>query len=357
VNVGIIHPYFDVIGGAEMTTFSLIEALEKQKNCQVTLYTVIPPKVAETENFKIRKISKSGIPSFWRYQRMKEVKRLFKISKRSEILLIMSGGLALDKTDAKKTILYCNSTFSSDKAFLEIKSSGLRRIYLNVLQNNVRQSIEYLKSARTNLISNSDYTKNKIMDNFGKNSVVIYPPVKILEFEKLKRIPKTHSITTVSRFSPEKNLDFAINVMKDISNMYSLIGNAVYDSQWKLYERIAQNASENMSIHCNLEQDMIRKIVAESKVYFHASEETFGISVVESIAAGCIPIVPDNSAHRETVPFKELRYVPYDIEDAQAKVKSALSGAFDGLSGQLQNHVQKFSEEIFQRSFLNHIMN
>jgi glycosyltransferase involved in cell wall biosynthesis len=357
VNVGIIHPYFDVIGGAEMTTLSLMEALEKQKDWQTTLYTVIPPNITETENFKIRKIPKSGIPSFWRYQRMKEVKKLFKISKRSEILLIMSGGLTLDKTDAKKIMLYCNSTFSSDKAFLETKSSGLKRIYLNILQNNVRQSIEYLKSARTNLISNSHYTKNKIKDGFGKNSTVIYPPVKISEFEKLKRIPKTRSVSTVSRFSPEKNLDFAINVMKDVDSMYSLIGNAVYDNQWKLYERIAQNASENMNTHCNLEQDMIKKIIAESKVYFHASEETFGISVVESIAAGCIPIVPDNSAHRETVPFKELRYTPYDENDAQAKVKAALSGDFDGLSEQLQNHVKKFSEEIFQRSFLNYIVN
>jgi glycosyltransferase involved in cell wall biosynthesis len=356
VNVGIIHPYFDVIGGAEMTTFSLIEALKKQKDCQITLYTVIPPTIAETENFKIRKISKGRIPSFWRYQRMKEIKKLFKISKRSEILLIMSGGLALDKTDAKKIMLYCNSTFSGDKAFLGTKSSGFRRIYFNILQNNVRQSIEYLKSARTNLISNSDYTKNKIKDNFGKNSVVIYPPVKILEFEKLKRIPKMRAIVTVSRFSPEKNLDFAINVMKNVTDKYNLIGNAAYNSQLRLYERLAQNASENTNIHCNLKQDIIRKVVAESKVYFHPSEETFGISVVESIAAGCIPIVPDNSAHRETVPFKELRYVPYDIKDAQAKIKAALSGDFDGLSEQLQNHVQKFSEDVFQKSFIDHMM-
>ena len=32
------------------------------------------------------------------------------------------------------------------------------------------------------------------------------------------------------------------------------------------------------------------------------------MAVVKVVAAGCVPVVPDNSAHPETVPFAELRY-------------------------------------------------
>ena len=48
--------------------------------------------------------------------------------------------------------------------------------------------------------------------------------------------------------------------------------------------------------------------LGRARVYLHASKETFGIAVAEAVAAGCMPVVPDNSAHPETVPFAKLRY-------------------------------------------------
>ncbi|AFS81869.1 hypothetical protein NSED_00285 [Candidatus Nitrosopumilus sediminis] len=89
-----------------------------------------------------------------------------------------------------------------------------------------------------------------------------------------------------------------------------------------------------------------------SKVYFHCSNETFGISVVESIAAGCIPIVPNTTAHKETVPKDDLRYKENDENDAKMKIEAALRGDFDKYLHELQEHIKKFSEENFHQSFL-----
>ena len=85
------------------------------------------------------------------------------------------------------------------------------------------------------------------------------------------------------------------------------------------------------------------------------TKETFGISVVEAIAAGCIPIVPDNSAHCETVPFSELRYK--NEKDAKEKISDAINGKFDYFIPRLQEHIQQFSEKNFQDKILGIIKN
>lgn len=41
-----------------------------------------------------------------------------------------------------------------------------------------------------------------------------------------------------------------------------------------------------------------------------ARQENFGISVVEAVAAGCVPVVPDALAYPETITDPELRYGP-----------------------------------------------
>ncbi len=135
-----------------------------------------------------------------------------------------------------------------------------------------------------------------------------------------------------------------------------MIGNAKHSSQLRLFEMLKSRSGQfNINLHCNLSSAEMEKLLGLSKVYFHTSKETFGIAVVESIAAGCIPIVPDNSAHSETVPFEELRYNGKD--DAVQKLQEAISGKYDYLRKDLKNHIQKFSSKSFQENMLDQINN
>jgi len=353
MKIGIVHPYFDVLGGAEMTTLSLIEGLKKTSH-QSTLYTIEPAKIVETNNFKIHKMKKNNFSLFWRYQRLKEVQKLFKASLNEDVLIIMSGGLTLEDTNVKNVLLYCNSTFSGEQSLLQNKDHGVRGLYLKMLQKNIQKSIKYLQSSRVKLISNSIFTKSEIKERFQKDSIVIYPPVRISKFVKLSNIKKTKKVITISRFSPNKNLDFAVDVMNKTKIPYDLIGNAKYEKQLSDYTKLKNKAKNNVNFYLNIATDELERLLASAKVYFHTSEETFGISVIEAMASGCIPIVPNNSAHIETVPYEELRF--NNLDDAVEKIQSAINGKYDALKPKLKEHINQFSEEKFQEKMLKNIL-
>lgn len=355
MRIGIIHPFFDIVGGAEQTTFALIDKLKTTTNI-ITLYTVEPPKITETENFKFQIVKKNNLPTLWRYQRMKEVKKIFKESQKNDLVLVMGGGLLLERTCVKKMLVYCHSTFAEENNFSKARFSGIKGIYYKILQKNVRNSLSYMHDKNVRLISNSEYTKKEINRQFGKESSIVYPPVNTNRFLKFFDSNKQKSVITISRYSPEKRLEDAIDIARSSGLPYILVGNAKYDSQMKLFESIKLRSDQsNITLHCNLPYAEIERLLGSSKVYFHTSKETFGISVIEAISAGCIPIVPDNSAHQETVPFEELRFNGKD--DAVKKLQEAVSGKYDHLRDGLKKHIQKFSIESFQEKMLEHIEN
>ena len=256
----------------------------------------------------------------------------------------------MEKSNAEKIFVYCHSSFLSETKFLQKEFHGIKKIYLKIIQNYYKKSLKCLKSENIELIANSDFTRTGIEENLCKKSIIIYPPVNINEFLNESNMKKEKKIVTISRFSIEKNLDEAIKIFSNINYPCVLIGNAIHKNQFKVLEQLKSKKTDNVKIYSNISKIMIRDLLKSSKVYLHTSEETFGISVVESIAAGCIPIVPDNTAHKETVPFDELRYK--NNGEAIKKINDAINGKFDQLLPRLSIHIEKFSNEIFQKKII-----
>lgn len=354
MKIGIIHPSFEILGGAETTTLHLLNILKKTKHF-TTLYTVRPPNLQESQNFKIHKVAKNNFPLFWKYQRMKENRKIFFDSNFEEVLVVSGGGLTLENTSVKKVILYCHSTFEGEYHFASKKITGLLGTYHKIIQNNLRKSLETIQSSKIILVCNSNYTREAVFRLFQKDSRVVYPPVDIKKYSRWFDTPKRNSIITLSRFSPEKNLNFAIDLVESSNLFYELIGNVKFKSQIKLYDCLNQSVknSKKILLRPNVSSEDIERSLGSSKVYLQTSKETFGISVIEAISAGCIPIVPDNSAFVETVPFDVLRFKEKD--DAITKLKDAMNGKFDYLKPILRKHIERFSIENFQNSMLKEI--
>ena len=350
MNIGIVHGFVGGGGGTEKTLHEIINALEKTEH-NITLYTFSKSKIS-SKKIKIKSSLPISIPSFGLYQRTMESKLISK-AKNEDILIQASGGLGIPVNPNQKIIVYCHSDFTNELENPTTKYKGIWSLYYKSYYNMIKKFVENIDDSRIHLISNSKYVHDSIKSKFGKDSEIIYPPVDLKEFSPGD---KENKIVTIGRFSEEKNLEFGINVMKEIDCEYDIIGNTKTKLNILYYEKLESKIKKEELEKINLLKNIARnKLVSKlnkAKVYFHCSKETFGISVIESIAAGCIPIVPDNSAHKETVPFEELRYNENDSTEAKNKIERAINGEFDFMTKSLQDSIKKFSVEKFRQSFL-----
>ncbi len=355
MKIGIIHGFVGGGGGTEKTLLSLIEALTEQKHI-VNLYTVSKPTI-QISGVKIYSILPFSLPFFGLYQRYME-SRLIGKAKDDDLVIQTSGGLVVPENNNQKILIYCHHYFQNETEKTVTKYKGVWSWYYKPYYASSLKFINQIKNENIYLIANSKFIQESLKRKFGKNSTVIYPPVELNSFRDGNQ--KEKKVVTVSRYSQEKNLEFAIDVFDDFKTDYIIIGNTKTRINEVYYENLHkkiknQKSKSRIQLLKNIDRNKVINNLRRAKVYFHASPETFGISIIESIAAGCIPIVPDNSAHKETVPFSELRYDQTNVEEARAKVKMALDGNYDEFVNPLQASLRNYGKETFKKTITEYI--
>ncbi|MFV0317368.1 MAG: DUF3524 domain-containing protein [Microthrixaceae bacterium] len=76
-----------------------------------------------------------------------------------------------------------------------------------------------------------------------------------------------------------------------------------------------------------MEPQRYRQLLGEADVVVaSARQENFGIAVVEAVAAGCVPVVPDALAYPESITDEKFRYPPGRLTTALRDVLSDIEG-------------------------------
>jgi glycosyltransferase involved in cell wall biosynthesis len=353
MKIGVIHGFVGGGGGTEKTLHAIIESLTGAGH-QVTLYTKSKPSV-QFPNVKTVSTLPFHLPIFGLYQRYME-SRLIEKARDDDLVIQASGGLVVPVRQKQKIVIYCHHDFQNETKRETTKYKGIWSWYYKPYYALSKKFLNQINDKNIFLISNSKFIQDSIKQNFSKDSTVIYPPVELELFKN--NLQKENSAITVSRYSQEKNLEFAVDVFNEIDVNYTIIGNTKTHINKLYHEKLAtklQNLKSKITLLKNIERSQVVENLKRSKIYFHASPETFGISVVEATASGCIPIVPDNSAHKETIPIDELRYTPNDKKDAQEKITKALSGDYDKFFKPLHDSLQNYDKEKFKSALLNFI--
>jgi glycosyltransferase involved in cell wall biosynthesis len=355
MKIGIIQGFVGGGGGTEKTLHAMMESLTGAGH-QVTLYAISKPSI-QFPNVKIVSTLPFRLPVFGLYQRYME-SRLVEKAKDDDLVIQASGGLVVPVRQNQKIVIYCHHDFQNETKKDNTKYKGIWSWYYKPYYALSKKFLNQINDENILLISNSKFIRDSIKQNFSKDSVVIYPPVELELFQN--NLPKENSAVTVSRYSQEKNLEFAVDVFNEINVDYTIVGNTKTHVNELYYEKIAtklQNLKSKIILLKNIERSQVVENFKRSKIYFHASPETFGISVVEAIASGCIPLVPDNSAHKETVPIDELRYHPNNKKNAQEKITKALAGDYDKFLKSLHDSLQNYDKDKFKSALLNFIEN
>lgn len=183
------------------------------------------------------------------------------------------------------------------------------------------------------VLTNSEFSRQSIFEEFEVDSTVIPPPVDVDAFRDaaLSSDDRSNSVLVVSRFHPSKKLKNAIRLAKllkqnRICKHVTIAGNmSPADSAYFSYlnNLVTRDGLQDfVRFEVNVNLDRLIELMRLAKVYFHPMPgEPFGISTVEAMSAGLIPVVPDIGGHAEFVPAK---YQFHTLEEAAEVVATAL---------------------------------
>lgn len=218
-------------------------------------------------------------------------------------------------------------------------------------------SAKRFKNEEKALMACSRHVAKTVEAVTGLTVNVLYPPISNFFKISEKAPSKSNIVVTVTRISNDKQPETVPKIAKlTKGNMkFIIIGSCrttaelnVLKSLQKLIHELGLD--DRVTLLMNASREKQREILQESKVYLHpfVFYEAFGISVVEAMSAGCVPIVPDVGGLKEIVP-KHLRYK--SIEAAAALIEDALNTWSQSKAREMIEESSKFSQTKFRQDF------
>ena len=230
--------------------------------------------------------------------------------------------------------------------------------------------INKMKLFRINrIVCNSYFTKGFVDQEYGVKSLVIYPPVDV---ERIKPKRKTNSILFVGRFSQltqAKNQDVLIHLFKKFydkgySDWELILAGGVEVGVGNYIEKLAKmTTSYPVKIISSPTFKNLLLLYGQAKIFWSAvgfgangekepeKLEHFGISLVEGMTAGCVPIVYNAGGYKEIVSEGENGFL-WETQGEIIKKTIKIIGdnkLYKSLSYEAVKSSQKYSFERFAK--------
>lgn len=196
-------------------------------------------------------------------------------------------------------------------------------------------------------ISNSYFTKNLIKDIYNIESKVIYPPINIKKFLEVNIRQKREQSIIVVRPRAITGIKLLPKIMKIIPKKIPIYIIGKIDKTGKAV--IAKLKKEDFKIQYlgYVKENIKLRLFAKCSHYLHLSlNEPFGITVIECMASGCIPIAPKSGGIPEYLP-KELLYESYKQAGKMIKNKVYINNYY--IKNKIRKIAYRFKEEKFTK--------
>ncbi|HUD05226.1 MAG TPA: glycosyltransferase family 4 protein [Patescibacteria group bacterium] len=301
MRIGVFDPYLDTLGGGEK--YMLTAACYLSQKHEVTVFwdqNGVLEKGAARFNLDLSKVKTANnifsakTPLYKRYLESKKYDAIFFLS---------DGSLPLLGSK-----LYIHFQFPIE--------------WVN--KSSLLSKLKELRIAK--IICNSYFTKAFIDKKFNTDSEILYPPTYLKkDFPKVNPKKKKNQILNVGRLSAfpdgglSKKQDFIIKVFKEIvdsgvKNWELVLVVSFLEKDQEILEALKkQIKGYPIKIFANVALEKLNEVYAQSKIYWHASgfaenltihperAEHFGITTVEAMLNGLVPVVINAGGQKEIV--------------------------------------------------------
>lgn len=357
MKANVIHGDFNPCGGAERLSLLTMHAL-LEMGIDFDLTTLKSPDISKLEN----SFGKNLVSVIKSTNKINVINLMKKLRQQQEgnhedydydITINTNGDAAPyyhSSFSKENTITYCH--FPSTKYHIDSQNIDYLKTDLGMMEGSIvfsdgdyAEDIGSLKNCKTSLqlsrrkeyfeiikygyynlmrnstvITNSEYSRRAIINAFGlENIYILSPPIDIETFRNVALMAnrcdeRNDTILVIARIAPHKQIENAIRVARilrdnNIGKGMKIVGNLYYyfsDYYSELKQMVlGLGLTEYITFEINISLDKLLSIIQRSRVYFHPMiGEHFGMAVVEAIAAGLIPVVPNGCGPAEFVPQK-----------------------------------------------------
>ena len=240
-------------------------------------------------------------------------------------------------------VSYCHNPFRyawNDRERVLAERGPVSRPALRAILRRWRQW-DWIAAQRVDLyLANSQSTRRRIANYWGRESTVVYPPVDIARFR-----PGTvgDHYLVLSELMPHKRIEVAVRAFNRLGLPLVVAGDGP-DAR-----RLQRIAGPNVSFMGRVSDAHAADLLASCRALVVTAVEEFGIAAVEAQAAGRPVIAADGGGVRETV----TDGVTGSFFDGGVDELVAAISAFDPLAVDPQACVRsaaRFSADVFRKS-------
>lgn len=194
--------------------------------------------------------------------------------------------------------------------------------------------------------ANSHYIARRIKKFYGRDSVVIYPPVDIESFKIDESIVRGDHYLFVGRLINYKKCDIIIQAFNKLNLPLRIVGFGPDEAKLK------KMAARNIEFVGALSGEKLVKEYQQAKALIFPAEEDFGIVPIEAMACGT-PVIAFNKGGVTESVVDGVTGIFFDEQTLEA-ITEAIE-KFDSVkfnSDIIRNQAEKFSTENFKKNFV-----
>jgi glycosyltransferase involved in cell wall biosynthesis len=199
------------------------------------------------------------------------------------------------------------------------------------------------------MLANSSFVAKRIRKYYGRDSIVIHPPVDTGRFSVAKPEDRKDYFLMVGRLIAYKRHDIAISAFNRLGIPLKIIGRGPEEG------RLRKIAGSNIEFLGRVSDEELPKYYGECRGFIFPQEEDFGIVAVEAMASGR-PVIAYRGGDIEERVEEGVSGVFFDEQTPEAiiaAVRRFESVSFD--PEKIREKSLRFDKEIFKRKIREYV--